>query len=201
MSGFKPAYPGYDVLAKQDTPSWDALTREVVRKRLEEVPARRFLNVLQWDTLEAICRRLIPQPDRPHDPVPITPWIDQRLDHAQGDGYRMEDMPPLRECWQRGLDAIEQESWTRHAASFTSLDEARQDALLKAVQEGDVAGPGWGSLRASSFFGDVLLRAVVEEYYAHPAGWSEVGFGGPASPRGYVRLARNLRDPWEGGDD
>jgi hypothetical protein len=25
-----------------------------------------------------------------------------------------------------------------------------------------------------------------------------VGFGGPASPRGYVRLGLNQRDPWEG---
>jgi hypothetical protein len=38
---------------------------------------------------------------------------------------------------------------------------------------------------------------VVGIYYAHPAAWSEIGFGGPASPRGYVRLGFDERDPWE----
>ena len=39
-----------------------------------------------------------------------------------------------------------------------------------------------------------------------PTAWSEIGWGGPASPRGYVRLDFNERDPWEaaeagGGDE
>ncbi|MGH6677602.1 MAG: gluconate 2-dehydrogenase subunit 3 family protein, partial [Bradyrhizobium sp.] len=36
--------------------------------------------------------------------------------------------------------------------------------------------------------------------YAHPAAWSEIGFGGPASPRGYVRLGANRRDEWEAAE-
>ncbi|HZD88840.1 MAG TPA: gluconate 2-dehydrogenase subunit 3 family protein, partial [Pseudolabrys sp.] len=50
---------------------------------------------------------------------------------------------------------------------------------------------------AQSFMRHVLLREIVGIYYAHPDAWSEIGFGGPASPRGYVRLAENRRDPWE----
>jgi hypothetical protein len=34
-------------------------------------------------------------------------------------------------------------------------------------------------------------------YYAHPQAWDEIGFGGPASPRGYVRMGFNRYDPWE----
>jgi hypothetical protein len=34
-------------------------------------------------------------------------------------------------------------------------------------------------------------------YYSHPFAWNEIGFGGPASPRGYVRMDFNRRDPWE----
>ena len=30
-----------------------------------------------------------------------------------------------------------------------------------------------------------------------PIAWNEIGFGGPASPRGYVRMDFNRRDPWE----
>jgi len=42
-----------------------------------------------------------------------------------------------------------------------------------------------------------VLRTAVSIYYAHPAAWNEIGFGGPASPRGYVRLGFDRRDPWE----
>ena len=30
-----------------------------------------------------------------------------------------------------------------------------------------------------------------------PTAWNEIGFGGPASPRGYVRMGLDRRDPWE----
>jgi hypothetical protein len=43
----------------------------------------------------------------------------------------------------------------------------------------------------------VLLHEAVSVYYAHPAAWSEIGFGGPASPRGYVRIEADRRDSWE----
>jgi hypothetical protein len=37
-------------------------------------------------------------------------------------------------------------------------------------------------------------------YYGHPTAWSEIGFGGPASPRGYVRMDFDRRDPWEAAE-
>lgn len=45
--------------------------------------------------------------------------------------------------------------------------------------------------------GQNLLAAIVKIYYAHPAAMSEIGFGGPASPRGYVRLGADRFDGWE----
>ena len=56
----------------------------------------------------------------------------------------------------------------------------------------------WRDLPAGGFFLHHLLKHVVAVYYAHPAAWSEIGFGGPASPRGYVRLQPNRHDNWEG---
>jgi Gluconate 2-dehydrogenase subunit 3 len=80
---------------------------------------------------------------------------------------------------------------------FVALADDRQDAVLRAIQVGDVKGGVWEHLPAVRFFATVLLREVVGEYYAHPLAWNEVGFGGPASPRGYVRLGADERDPWE----
>jgi hypothetical protein len=186
-----------DVLAKWDTPSWDDTTREVIRKRLNEVPPRRFFTDTEWSTLEAVSARLVPQPER-SNPIPIVPWIDEKLHHNWRDGFRYDDMPPLREAWRLGLAGIDEESRRRFGADFRSLPEWQRDTVLRGIQAGDVQGGAWEHLPAQRFFTTVLLKEVVGEYYAHPAAWSEVGFGGPASPRGYVRLGLNQRDPWEG---
>lgn len=197
MTRFHTPYADYDVLAKWDTPSWDDQTREVIRKRLTEIPARRFFSATEWQTLEAVCARLVPQPER-STPISIAPWIDEKLYHNWRDGFRYDDMPPLRDAWRLGLEGIDREGRRRFGADFRTLSGADQDAVLRAIQAGDVSGGVWQNLPAKRFFTTVLLKDVVGEYYAHPAAWSEVGFGGPASPRGYVRLGENQRDSWEG---
>jgi len=75
---FQTLYPDYDVLDKWQSPSWNAQTRAVVGKRLHDVPQRRCFTALQWTTLEAVCDRVIPQPER-SERVAIVPWIDARL--------------------------------------------------------------------------------------------------------------------------
>ena len=189
-------YADDNVLGKWDTPSWDDQTREVVRKRLTEIPRRRFFTEAEWQTLESVCARLVPQPER-SNPIPIVPWIDEKLYHERRDGFRYDDMPPLREAWRLGLEGIDQESHRQFGTEFRSLLDANQDAVLRTIHAGEVDGGVWTSVPAARFFTTVLLKEVVGEYYAHPAAWSEVGFGGPASPRGYVRLGLNQRDPWE----
>ena len=88
--GFRNRYPTYNVLDKWDTPSWNDQTRAVVAKRLHEIPARRFFSETEWELAQAICDRLIPQPDRPDEPVPIVPFIDEKLHENQGNGYRYD---------------------------------------------------------------------------------------------------------------
>jgi hypothetical protein len=44
----------------------------------------------------------------------------------------------------------------------------------------------------------VLMRAVLSAFYSHPWAWNEIGFGGPAYPRGYARLGAGQRESWEG---
>jgi hypothetical protein len=196
MSPHRTPYVDYDVLAKWDTPSWDDQTREVIRKRLTEIPERKFFSEDEWLILESICARLVPQPER-SNPIPIVPWIDEKLHHDRRDGFRYDDMPPLPEAWHLGLAGIDEESRRQFGTDFRSLPEANQDTVLRTIQAGEVAGGVWERLPARRFFTIVLLKEVVGEYYAHPAAWNEVGFGGPASPRGYVRLGLNQRDPWE----
>jgi hypothetical protein len=96
------------------------------------------------------------------------------------------------------MDAIEAEAHHRFRRSFHQLDPAEQDLILHAMNKDEVQAPAWDKLPPQMFMHKALLREIVEVYYAHPAAWSEIGFGGPASPRGYLRLGANRRDPWEG---
>ena len=195
--GLRNRFPNYDVLDKWDTPSWNDQTRAAVKKRLEEIPPRRFFSEDEWELLEAICDRLIPQPDRPADKVPIVPFIDERLHENTGNGYRYEDMPPAREAWRIGIRAIDDEARVRWQQGFSELPDNLKDAVLRSVQHGDTLTDAWQGMPPRRFFASALLHEVVSIYYAHPAAWSEIGFGGPASPRGYVRMQANRRDPWE----
>lgn len=196
MSEFRTPYLTYDVLDKWDSPSWNDQTREAIRKRLQDVPPRRFLSQEQWFLLQAIVARLVPQPER-EEPVPIVPWIDDMLQQNHTPGYRYADMPPMREAWQRGLDAIAAEARNRHGKPFEELSPEDQDALLTDVQHNHVENRYWGDLPPGGFFLHHLLKTTVGVYYSHPAAWSEIGYGGPASPRGYARLGFDERDPWE----
>lgn len=196
MTEFRTPYLTYDVLDKWDSPSWNDQTRAVIEQRLKRVPERRFLTEEHWSLLQAIADRLVPQPDR-DDPVPIMPWIDNMLHHDHTPGYRYADMPPMREAWRQGLDAIAAEAGNRHGKPFEELSPDDQEQLLRDVEHNRVDSRYWGDLPAGGFFKHHLLKEVVGIYYSHPDAWSEIGFGGPASPRGYARLGPDERDPWE----
>jgi hypothetical protein len=49
-------------------------------------------------------------------------------------------------------------------------------------------GGTWDELPAGTAW-TVVMRSVLAAYYSHPWAWNEIGFGGPAYPRGYMRLA------------
>jgi hypothetical protein len=192
-------YPGYDVLAKRATPSWNETTRRVVDARLAVSREPQFLTAAERATLDAVCARIVPQPaDRP--PVPIAALLDERLAANRGDGYRHHKLPPLREAWRRGLAALDVEAIARHGARFTMLAPAEQDALLTDAQNGALADAAWHGMPAALFFKERILPDILGAYYGHPTAWSEIGFGGPASPRGYVRMGANRRDPWEAAE-
>ncbi len=197
-------YPGYDVLAKRLTPSWNDKTREVIDQRLALPRGPRFLDAAEFVTLVAIADRIVPQPtDRP--PIPVAALVDDKLVKDRGDGFRAEGMPLQREAWRRGLAAIDAEAPAAHGTGFATLAAAEQDALLRRVESGEAADPAWDGLSPKTFWKQRLINDVVHAYYAHPTSWNEIGWGGPASPRGYVRMGYDRRDPWEaaattGGD-
>lgn len=194
-------YPGYDVLAKRRTPSWNDQTRQVVDERLTIDPDRHvFFSDAEWVALQAVCERIIPQPaDRPH-PAPIAAMIDQKMAANATDGYRDSRLPPMGEAWRRGLAALDAEAQHEHQKRFCELSAAERDGLLTSAQQGWLTGPAWQGMSSKLFFSKRIVPDVVAAYYAHPAAWNEIGYGGPAAPRGYVRMDFDRRDPWEASE-
>ncbi|MDQ2860945.1 MAG: gluconate 2-dehydrogenase subunit 3 family protein [Pseudomonadota bacterium] len=192
-------FPGYDVLDKKDTPSWNAVTRLVIERRLATPRQPRFFTTEEWRTLEALCGRILPQPPgRP--PVPIAALIDAKLLAGDTQGYSIGALPHDREAWRIGLSALDAEARQAHDAAFHDLSPERQDALLAQAQRGELTGAAWRGMPPDLFFGKRILADISAAYYAHPTAWNEIGFGGPASPRGYVRMALDHRDPWEAAE-
>jgi hypothetical protein len=194
-------YPGYDVLRKRDSPSWNDQTRAVIDARLAIDPHKHiFFTAAEWPTLRAICDRIVPQPPDRAQPVPIAAMIDQMLDSGARDGYRDARLPPNPEAWRRGLSAIDAEARSGYGHAFQDIETSAQDGLLAMIQKGVAQHPLWGDMPPKLFFAKRLLHDIVAAYYGHPTAWSEIGFGGPASPRGYVRLNPDRRDPWEASE-
>lgn len=189
-------YSGYNVLAKRHTPSWNETTRRVIDQRLALPRHPRFFTEDEWLTLTAVCDRVVPQPpDRP--PVPVAAMVDDKMVSNRTDGYRIAPMPPMREAWRRGLRALDVEARAWHGGRFHAIGPNEQDTLLTKMQQGELKDLAWADMPCKLFFGQRLVHDIVEAYYAHPTSWNEIGFGGPASPRGYVRMGFNRRDAWE----
>jgi gluconate 2-dehydrogenase subunit 3-like protein len=192
-------FPGYDVLSKRQSPSWNEATRQVIDARLAIPREPRFFTEDEWLTLTAICNRIVPQPrDRP--PVPLPAMVDHKMAANLTDGYRNHRLPKMQDAWRRGLQAVDQETLAHCGGRFHTISAAEQDALLTRMQQGELRADAWGDMPCRLFFDARVLHDIVAAYYAHPTSWNEIGFGGPASPRGYVRLGFDRRDPWEAAE-
>jgi hypothetical protein len=193
-------YSGFNTLDQQKF--WDAKTREVILARVENVPPIRFFAPQEHALMEAICRHILPQDDRDAaHTIPILPQIDKRLFDDTHDGYRFENMPPDREAYRLGLQAIDEIARHLHGSGFTALSYREQEELLESLHDGDPAAAHeiWQRMPVERFW-MLLVQDCAEAYYSHPWAWDEIGFGGPSYPRGYMRLERGEAEPWESGE-
>jgi hypothetical protein len=194
-------YPGYDVLNKRNSVSWNDQTRSVIDARTVIDPEfHQFCDEAEWKALRAICAQIIPQPADRALKAPIAAMIDHKLFIGSNDGYRDARLPEQDRAWRLGLAAIDAEAMDACEKAFCDLSHDQQHWLLGKIQRGQVASHAWQDMSPAIFFKKRLLHDIATAYYAHPASWNEIGFGGPASPRGYVRMNFDRRDPWEAAE-
>jgi hypothetical protein len=190
-------YPGFKTLSQQ--PYWDEATRKTVQQRMTHSLELHFFTPEETPLIEAIFEHLLPQSDREEKyRVPIVPIVDERLHKNRLDGYRYEHMPPDQEAYRLGLQAIEEMAHHAHGRGFLGLTSLKQDQLLRTIHDGDPQGAHhiWQRMPVERFW-MLLVQDAAEAYYAHPYAWDEIGFGGPAYPRAYMRLERGEPEPWE----
>lgn len=190
-------YPGFSTLAQQAY--WDEATRRVVLDRVRQVPPFRFFTPEEAALMEAVCARLLPQDDRDSEHrIPLAPRVDARLYAGVIDGYRYEDMPPDGEAYRIGLRGIQAISYALTGGPFEQAQPREQDRILKTIHDNEppAAADVWRRVPPPLFW-SLMLQDVIEAYYAHPWAWDEIGFGGPAYPRGYMRLEGGKPEPWE----
>jgi hypothetical protein len=166
---------------------------------VEKVPPIRFFTAEEAQLLAAVCERILPQDDRDElHKIPIVNFIDERLHQDRLDGYRFEGMPPDQEAHRLGLRAIAEVAQHMFQRAFVELGATDQELVLETLHDGQPpAGRAiWARMPVSRYW-LLLVQDVVGVYYAHPFAWDEVGFGGPAYPRGYMRLENGEPEPWE----
>jgi gluconate 2-dehydrogenase subunit 3-like protein len=192
-------YPDFDVLEQSD--HWDEQTRKVVLDRVENVPPIRFFDVREATALDVLCNHLTGQVGE-EPKLPVLAYVDEKLHDGKRDGYRYFDLPDDGETWRRVARGLDDEARKLGTESYALLSDHDQDELCHRFAKAELFGGVWATLNVSRAFA-VVLRDVCEAYYSHPWAWNEIGFPGPAYPRGYSRFGSpHLRDgeteTWEG---
>jgi Gluconate 2-dehydrogenase subunit 3 len=187
-------YPDYDVLTQ--APHWDEVTRRLVLDRVEKVPDIRFFSDAEARTLGVFCDLVLAQEKEPR--VPVLNMIDAKLFAGQLDGFRYADMPDDRETWRRVAKGLDAAARQHGSDEFATAPWTTQCQVIEALSQGSLHGQVWDELPAKRAW-SVVMRTVLSEFYSHPWAWNEIGFGGPAYPRGYARFGVGQREHWESG--
>ena len=186
-------YPGFDPISQAN--NWDPVTTELVLSRLAPPPAFAFFTAAEQPTVTALADWLVGQ--REDRLVPVAELIDQRLAAAETDGWRYEDMPEDGQAWRDSLAGLAAGAQGRFGAAFAACAPKEQEALIQDVQ--DLGSGRWHGLVAAHVW-SLWTRYACTAFYAHPAAWAEIGFPGPAYPRGYKNTGLDAREPFEVAD-
>jgi hypothetical protein len=187
--GDRGRFDGFDSVAQSR--HWDDETRAVVFSRLAPKTPTPFFDPSQQSTAQALLDRLLGQDDEPK--VPLLELIAERLANREGDGYRYHDMPVDWDAWKQSVDGLDDDAHRDYGRSFSTITVQDQKNVIETVRTTD---GDWHGMPGSRVF-QLWMRYAATAFYSHPWAWNEVGFPGPAYPRGYKTLAVDVLEPFE----
>ena len=201
-------FPGFGVLSQARY--WDQVTADVLTARTGPPALPRFFTGPEAACARALLNLLTGQDEQDGElTVPVLEMVDARLEAGETDGWRYDDMPEDGQAWRDTLAYLDADAGQRCGTTFANAPEPDQLALIQAVQ--DLNSADWHGLPTAHVW-SLWTRYACTSFYAHPFAWAEIGFPGPAYPRGYknagvgkpepfeVRDARPAEDPVKDGD-
>lgn len=181
-------FDGYDVMAQSKY--WDPVTTTLVEERTHEKRALSFFTPKEAEICRALLDLVLANHAEPR--VPVLEMVDQRLFRGETDGWRYQDMPEDGEAWHQTLRLLDEDATEAFGSGFASCTSEQQARLVQGVQDSET----WHGLPGKHVW-SLWTRYACAAFYAHPWAWNEIGFGGPAYPRGYKVLHPGWREPWE----
>jgi hypothetical protein len=185
-------FPGFDVLGQAR--HWDPVTAELITARTGPPPRPLFFTEAERASAAVLLDQLTGQCDEPMG-VPVLEMVDARLAAGETDGWRYADMPEDGQAWRDTLGYLDKDAHDRCGTSFAAAPRHDQAAIIQAVQDASE----WHGLNAPRVW-SLWTRYACTALYSHPYAWSEMGFPGPAYPRGYKNAGVGKLEPFEVGD-
>ena len=171
---------------------WDPVTADLVTARLGPPSGPHSSPAAEAACAGVLLNLLTGQEDDPE--IPVLEMVDARLDAGETDGWRYADMPEDGQAWRDTLAYLDADAAARCGTTFAAAPEEDQLALIQAVQ--DLTSGDWHGLNAAHVW-SLWTRYACTALYAHPLAWNEIGFPGPAYPRGYKNAGVDKLEPFE----
>lgn len=185
--------PEFDVL--RQTRYWDDVTAGVVLERLSTTTELAYFTDAEVAVARPLLDRLTGQ-DEDRRLVPVLDLIDTRLARGETDGWHYDDLPEDGGAWRQTLAWLDADAQDRHRMPFARVGVDAQRDLVQSVQDLAQDSGRWHDYPAAQVW-SLWTRYACTAFYSHPAAWTEIGFGGPAYPRGYLNLGVDRREHWE----
>lgn len=186
-------YLGFDVLDSVE--QWDNITAGVVLARLALPGELTFFTPHEVGIAAPLLDLLLAQDCDPR--VPALQLIDARLTAGETDGWHYDELPEDGQAWRDSLAALDDDSVDVYAGRrFAHLVAGEQAAVVQNVQDCATSGERWHEWPAKHIW-SLWTRYACTAFYSHPWAWNEIGFPGPAYPRGYLNLGVASRERWE----
>ncbi|MGH3285208.1 MAG: gluconate 2-dehydrogenase subunit 3 family protein, partial [Streptosporangiaceae bacterium] len=129
--------------------------------------------------------------------IPVVVLIDARLARMETDGWRYADMPEDAQAWRDTLRYLDDDARAMSGREFAQCSAEDQRTLIQTVQ--DTGSKDWHGLNAAHVW-SLWTRYACTAFYAHPFAWAEIGFPGPAYPRGYKNAGVGKLESFEVSD-
>ena len=188
-------FPGFDVLDQAHV--WDDVTAGVVLGRLALPGTLAFFTPAEVAVARPLLDLLLAQDGEPR--IPVLELIDARLAIGETDGWHYDDLPEDGTAWRATLALLDEDAHRQFEDAFAEVTPGEQAQLVQAVQQLSQGGDPWHGLPAPRVW-SLWTRYACTAFYSHPWAWNEIGFGGPAYPRGYLNPGIDAREKWEVAD-